>query len=225
MAPNTESECRSTNNTLLHFGSYSVIGQKMEITTHVCIIIFNFLIKVSPFGPFCVSAICYMYPHCLLLGCFLQGGPSPHRLSEFYFVSISFFHMFLFKYLLFSGSFFLEHKAALTWWTCTQYILWWEMSLCRRRDWTIQCRIIARAATSAVPSCAPTPKVLPGGNMWTLPSVMLTQSKERPFSIFVLLDLKIDDLLCFQCVFQNDSQCWGITSSFYIGTSVQTLIL
>lgn len=34
-----------------------------------------------------------MYPHCLLLGLFLQGGPSPHRLSEFCFVSISFFHI------------------------------------------------------------------------------------------------------------------------------------
>lgn len=160
-----------------------------------------------------------------LTGLLPPGWPLPSQTLRVLFCINFFFSYFLFKYLLFSGSFFLEHKAALTWWTCTQYILWWEMSLRRRRDWTIQCRIIARAATSAVPSCAPTPKVLPGGNMWTLPSVMLTQSKERPFSVFVLLDLKIDDLLCFQCVFQNDSQCWGITSSFYIGTSVQTLIL
>lgn len=130
------------------------------------------------------------------IGLIPPGWPLPSEtLREFCFVS-HFFHVSCCSLGMFSFCFlFLEHKAALTWWTCTQYILWWKMSLRCRRDWTICCRNIARAATSEVPSCAPTLKVLPGRNMWTLPPVMSTQSKERPFSVCVLRDLNIDGLL------------------------------
>lgn len=86
----------------------------------------NFLIKVSLISPCCAWS--YIYLRCLSLSCCLQDRTplsltlsfhSNHLFSYFSLIYLLLTHCSLWVFLFF----FLEHKAALTWSICTQYIL------------------------------------------------------------------------------------------------------